>query len=93
MNYDEIKALELRARFNIWSCLSLHIGCQECGENDPAVVLMCRDGMVRCAHHANLVGLCWGCGDGDPHFNGDDTDDGLCHDCRSADAMRWRSHH
>jgi hypothetical protein len=64
--------------------------CYVCAEDDPSVLLKCHDGRTRCAHHANLAGYCWGCGDGDPHYNGDDSDDGLCHDCRSENMMQWQ---
>lgn len=66
--------------------------CKECDESDPSVVLMCRDAFVRCAHHANLAGWCWGCGDREPHYNGSIDDDGLCRDCRSEDEMWARAH-
>ena len=56
-------------------------GCQE---DDPAVLVSCRDGRIRCAHHAVLLGMCADCGEGDVSFIGDEITDGLCHDCRSA---------
>jgi hypothetical protein len=59
-------------------------GCQE---DDPNVLVSCRDGEIRCAHHANIAGMCWDCGDGDPTFMLSDPEEetnGMCHDCRSA---------
>lgn len=62
--------------------------CFVCEENDPSVILECRDRVIRCAAHANDAGYCWGCGEADPQwYPYDDTSDGLCHDCRSADIM------
>lgn len=58
-----------------------------CHEDDPSVLVACRDGQIRCAHHANGVGLCWDCGDGDATYLWSDPDEltnGMCHDCRSA---------
>lgn len=58
-----------------------------CREDDPSVLVACRDGQIRCAFHANRAGLCWDCGDGDPTFMRDDPDDetnGMCNDCRAA---------
>lgn len=55
----------------------------DCAEDEPAVLVACRDGHIRCAFHANGAGFCWDCGDGDPSFIGDMTD-GMCHDCRAA---------
>jgi hypothetical protein len=66
--------------------------CLVCQEADPSVILDCRDGVARCAHHANEAGYCWGCGDADPQWGGDDTQNGLCHDCRAADVMFDRKH-
>ena len=64
--------------------------CADCNETDPSVLLRCRDNATRCAHHANVAGWCWGCGDREPQFNGDEELDGLCPDCRSEDAMSRR---
>lgn len=68
--------------------------CTVCQEADPSVILECRDGHVYCADHALKMGYCWGCGEADPQWYGDDMSDGLCHDCRSADVMfdRKRRH-
>lgn len=55
-----------------------------CQEDDPFVLVSCRDGRIRCAHHTVLLGMCADCGEGDPTFIGDDMTDGLCNDCRSA---------
>lgn len=63
------------------------IVCVCCQEDDPSVLVACRDGRIRCAHHANAVGLCWDCGEGDASCMRGDPDDetnGMCHDCRAA---------
>lgn len=66
--------------------------CRVCGEDDPSVLIACRDQIVRCADHALKAGCCWGCGDGDPQwYAGEDDSGGLCHDCRSADVMFERN--
>lgn len=61
--------------------------CAICREDDEMVLIQCRDGVTRCAHCANMAGYCWGCGEADPQWYGDECSDGLCHDCRSADVM------
>ena len=75
---------------NLYRAILRRITCVDCGETDPSVTLRCRDNVTRCAHHANEAGWCWGCGEREPVFNGDEDADGLCHDCRAADEMRWR---
>lgn len=65
--------------------------CHECDEDDPDVLVACRDGVTRCAHHTMLAGICWDCGDGDAVRCADDWLDGLCHDCRAADEMARRN--
>lgn len=75
---------------NLYRAILHRITCVVCGETDGSVTLRCRDTVTRCAHHANEAGWCWGCGDNTPVFNGDEDSDGLCHDCRAADEMRWR---
>lgn len=64
--------------------------CADCDVDDPAVLVRCRDGITRCAHHAIIAGFCADCGEGDPQPTGDDMTDGLCHDCASAEIMRRR---
>jgi hypothetical protein len=64
--------------------------CIICQEDDPSVILTCKDSITRCAHHANEAGYCWGCGEADPQWYEDDWCDGLCHDCRSEDIMADR---
>lgn len=64
--------------------------CIECGEDDPFVLVACCDGITRCAHHANIAGFCWDCGYGDPVYDGNEEEDGLCYDCRSSAEMLRR---
>lgn len=68
--------------------------CNDCPVNDPSVLLECRDGVTRCAHHANLAGWCWGCGDREPAWceDSDDERHGLCYDCQSENEMWYRRH-
>lgn len=64
--------------------------CSVCREYDPSVLVACRDGITRCAHHAAEAGICWDCGDGDPQNYGDDSEDGLCYDCHNETVMQAR---
>lgn len=62
--------------------LSDTLTCAVCGEDEPDIVLVCRDGVARCAHHAYEAGWCWWCGDAEPQ-----TPDGQCFDCASMEVM------
>lgn len=64
--------------------------CIICQEDDLMVLLQCRDGITRCAHHAIQAGYCADCGDGEPRWYGDEMTDGLCYDCRSAYERLWQ---
>ena len=59
--------------------------CAVCGENDPCVLVQCRDDITRCAHHANEAGWCWWCGDNEPRWYNDEQHDGMCFDCRASE--------